>query len=117
MTDDNGQDWIVVSKSLEYSNTSTKLFLKTELFLTTPKTVKLNICCKYRADFKAASDDITVIPKKIIEGKLEQRASWDGTFTVKYFDPSFENELPSEDDEIFLLIYYSYIYFDGIIIY
>ena len=100
MTDDNGQDWIVISKTLEYSNadTSTKLFLKTELFLTTPKTVKLNICCKYRADFEAASDDITVIPKKIVEGKLEQRASWDGTFTVKYFDASFEKELPSEDD-------------------
>ena len=95
---EDGQDWIVVTKELLYGypdeRTDGLKGLESTLFITPPVTAKLSLCCKYKADFKAESDDIRVFDDKLVEGKMEQRASWEGSFTVEYMDASFTNALP-----------------------
>ena len=94
---EDGQDWIVVTKELLYgypNDRSADLSLESDLFITAPVTAKLSLCCKYKADFKAESDDIRLIDTSLVEGKMEQRASWEGSFNVEYMDASFSNALP-----------------------
>ena len=95
---EDGEDWIVVTKELRYGMPDDRSAdikgLESDLFITPPVTAKLSLCCKYKADFKAESDDIRVIDDSLVEGKMEQRGSWEGSFTVEYMDESFSNALP-----------------------
>ena len=94
---EDGQDWIVVTKELLYgypNDRSADLSLESDLFITAPVTAKLSLCCKYKADFKAESDDIRLIDTSLVEGKMEQRASWEGSFNVEYMDASYSNARP-----------------------
>ena len=95
---EDGEDWIVVTKELLYGYPNDRSAdikgLESDLFITPPVTAKLSLCCKYKAEFKAESDDIRVIDDSLVEGKMEQRASWEGSFTVEYMDAPFSNALP-----------------------